>query len=130
MEISLSQAIDKYKSDFNILKETSDEIFITAKYLDMIYLRLKSDPVGSVILKRIESDIEYEFGLNKQLATEVLSTSIFYIVFKDVVPFSGKYAEIYAENLEEAKKLAEAQYTDFVGEVHSDQNKIVGRILI
>lgn len=125
MEISLSQAITKYQNEEYTSKKLLSEIMLTAQYLDIIYSKLKSDPMGAVVLKKIEADMECDYGLNRQISQED-TKKLMYIIFKDKVPFAGKYTEIYVESLDKAEEQAIEFYAEFWDYVTDDSSVVSG----
>ena len=130
MDITINEAVDKYKVTSANQEELLREIFSTVRYLDAIITRLKQDPIGKSILKKIESEIEMDFGINKQIAIEAAGKRIFYLTFQSTLGFKDKYAEIYAMSRKEAEEQAELEYTGLWKEVHEKIDIIVERGLV
>lgn len=125
MELTIEDVLSKYKVEEINQQKLLKEIFDTILYLDNIVVRLRQDPVGKHILKKIESDIESEMEINFQVSDTTTDLNTFFVIFKDVVGFKGKYTEILALDQDNAEKQAEVNYPDLWKVVESSKDKIL-----
>ena len=129
MNETLSDAINKYKSRSESNAALLSQIFDTVKYLDVVYATLKRDPVGSVLLNKIESEIAYKFTVAES-QNLLSSTKIkFYILFKPESMYGNTYTLVEDDTESGAKSKATLHYGTSWERVTTDLVATSGRSL-